>query len=85
MDEHNTSYRTINHPPTKEAEQLPPSPVNLLDLPFIRNCIQLKERRGERFLGKVSGVFHLGFLEPSDEQIASLMAAGSGAYVEFVQ
>lgn len=86
MDEHNTSYHTINHPPTKESEQLPPSPVNLLDLPFIRNCIQLKEREGGKILGESIRCFSTGFLEPSDEQIASFSwQQGSGAYLEFVK
>lgn len=56
MDEYNTSYHTINHPPTKESEQLPPSP-------FIGNCIQLKERR-KKVLRESIRCFQLGFWSP---------------------
>lgn len=85
MDAHNTSYHTINHPPTKESEQLPPAPVNLLDLPFIGNCIQLKERR-KNILGESIKCFSTGFLEPRDEQIASFSwQQKSGECLELVE
>lgn len=68
------SIQAVNHPPTKESEQLPLSPVNLLDSPFIGNCVQLGVGGT---LEKVSGIWNPPIASFSWQRVVGTLGSGT--------